>query len=137
MFELRLNILVKPKLKLNRWMNMGLGFSYNRPTTLVWTQATQFLLRKCVCPSTQTPLGLILVVSYLCSYSNLQHKKYDIGLNFLHLRGSYSNLQHEKYDIGLNFLHLLGSYSNLQHKKYDIGLNFLHLLYAEYPCQQH
>jgi len=33
------------------------------------------LLRKCVCPSTQAPFGMIHVVSKLGSYSTLQHKK--------------------------------------------------------------
>ncbi len=35
------------------------------------------LLRKCVCPSTHAPLGMIPVVGKLGSYSNVQHKKYD------------------------------------------------------------
>jgi len=46
------------------------------------------LLRKCVCPSTHAPLGMIPVVGKLGSYSNVQHKKYDmigVGLKFLHL----------------------------------------------------
>ncbi len=46
------------------------------------------LLRKCVCPSTHAPLGMIPVVGKLGSYSNVQHKKYDmigVRLKFLHL----------------------------------------------------